>query len=381
MSKFPSRKVNQLPKPSRKMKRRHFLTGAAASLSTVGLGSLSGCGWTLANVRPPATYGNSNELLIYTWSSYTDEKLLALFEQETGFRVVVDIFDANETMLSKFQAGGGGGYSIIYPSDYMVKKMMELNLLRELDKSLILGLEQLFPRFQNPKYDRNNSHSIPVAWGTTGLIYNTKKITQPVKDWKFLWDNQQSLKKRITLINDVREVMGATLKKLGFSYNATNPQQIKQAYEELVKLKPAIASFTSDAWKPQLLAGDLSISMCYSSDAKQIITENKAMSYVVPSSGSSSYVDTLVIPKTAPNPQAAYAWINFLLQPRIAAYVMETLEFATPNQAAFTKLPLEKQKDETLFPAPATLEKLEGIEPVGNATSIFEEYWTKLTSG
>ena len=367
---------------SMKLKRRHFLTGAAATLATVGLSEgLSSCSWTLANIRPPSANSNPNELLIYTWSSYTDEKLLALFEQETGYRVVVDIFDANETMLSKIQAGGGGDYSIIYPSDYMVKKMVELKLLRELDKTLILGLEQLFPRFQNPKYDRNNQHSIPVAWGTTGLIYNKKKITQPVTDWQFLWQNQQILKKRITLINDVREVMGATLKKLGFSYNTTNPQQIKQAYDELVKLKPAIASFTSDAWKPQLLAGDLSISMCYSSDAKQIISENKEMAYIVPSSGSSSYVDTLVIPKNAPNPQAAYAWINFLLQPAIAAYVMENLEFATPNQAAFAKLPLAKQQDQTLFPTAATLGKLEGIEPVGNATSIFEDYWTKLTSG
>ncbi len=362
--------------------RRHFLLGAAATLTSLGLSTaLSSCGWTLANVRPPVTGGDPNQLFIYTWSGYIDEELLKAFEQETGIRAIVDVFDANETMLARLQAGGGGAYSIIYPSDYMVQKMVELDLLQELDKSLILGLEQLFPRFQDPAYDRGNRFSVPAAWGTTGLIYNTKALKQPVEDWQYLWDNQQILSKKITLINDVREVMGATLRKLGFSYNTTDPQQINQAYQQLVQLKPSIAAFTSDAWSPQILAGDLLVSMCYSSDANQVIAENPALRYVVPSSGSSSYVDTIVIPKSAPNSQGAYAWINFLLQPQIAMQVVKNLKFATPNQVAFDQLSPELKQDQTLFPTPATLEKLEGITPIADDISaIFDDYWTRLTS-
>ncbi len=355
------------------MQRRKLLQGAAAGVL------LSGCGWTLGNVRSPITGSNPNELYIYTWAGYTDERLLAQFEQQTGIRVVADTFESNESMLAKLQAGGGGAYSVIYPSDYMVKKMIDLSLLQPLDKSLIFGLDQLFPRFQNPRYDPSNRHSVPIAWGTTGLLYNPQKVG-PVTDWQFLWANQAKLRRRITLLNDVRETMGAALKKLGYSYNSTNPQQIQQAYQELVKLKPAIAAFTSDGWRPQLLAGDLFICMCYSSDAKQIISENQTFQYTVPSSGSSFFIDTLVIPRTAPNPQGAYTWINFLLQPDIAAQVVEQLEFATPNQAAFTKLTTAKQQDQTLFPSPAVLAKLESLEPVGPATATFEEYWTRLTS-
>lgn len=361
--------------------RRRFLQASAV---TCAASSLSACGWKLANVQPSAEArpGDANRLYIYTWAGYTDTDLLQSFSQQTGIEVIADVFDSNEAMLAKIQAGGGSTYSIIYPSDYMVGKMVEQNLLAELDLSRIEGLNQLFSTYQNPGYDPDNRHSIPVSWGTTGLIYNRERLQDLPRDWDYLWEHQGKLSRQITLLNDVREVMGASLRMLGYSYNSTNPDEIRQAYERLVALKPAIAAFTSDAWRPQVLTGDLAIAMGYSVDASELSEEDANIQYVIPRSGASLWTDTLVIPQNAPNPDAAYAWINFMLQPAIAAEVCMRLNFATANRVAYELLPSELQENPTLFPSPEILARCEGISPVGNSMQeLYDRYWTQLTSG
>jgi spermidine/putrescine transport system substrate-binding protein len=329
---------------------------------------------------PDAAKAASKQLYIYTWSSYTDQPLLERFAKETGIKAIADVFDSNEAMLSRLQAGGGGAYSIIYPSDYMVDKMVELDMLTPLDFSRITGINQLLPRFQNPAYDPGNRHSVPLSWGTTGLIYNTKKLKQAPEDWDYLWKHQQELSQRMTLLSDVREVMGAVLKMLGYSYNSTNVQQVQQAYEKLVELKPSVASFTTDAWRDQMLSGDLLLAMCYSSDANEVIGENEDLQYVLPKSGSSFWMDTLAIPKTASNIEGAYDWINFMLQPDVAAQICERLSFATPNKVAFNKLSSKVQSNQNLFPPESELKLCEGIAPVGDFSEVYDNYWTKLTS-
>ena len=343
--------------------------------------TLSSCGWTLAEVKTtPSAQVSSDTLYIYTWAGYTDQDLLNRFTQETGIKVIADVFDSNEAMLARVQAGGASAYSVIYPSDYMVQKMVELGLLMELDHSLIVGIDELFSTFQDPVYDRNNQYSVPISWGTTGLIYNRQKLPAEPEDWDYLWQYQDQIAKRFTLLNDVREVMGASLRMLGYSYNSTDPEHIRQAYEKLTELKPAIASFTTDAWRPQIIVGDLSIAMCYSSDAAEVMPENENLNYITPDSGSSLWTDTLVIPKAAPNPDAAYKWINFMLQPDIAARIVERLSFATASQLAFNKLPKTISDDPTLFPPESVIEKCVGLAPLGEASEVYDLYWTKLTS-
>lgn len=359
--------------------RRQFLQIAASA--TISNMALSGCGWKLAQVRSHNDgQGASDKLYIYTWAGYIDQDLLDQFTQKTGIKAVADVFDSNESMLARLQAGGGGSYSLIYPSEYMVQKMVELDLLTELDFARIQGLDSLFTRFQNPEYDPGNRHSLPVSWGTTGLIYNKKKLQNPPEDWSYLWKHKKQLSNRMTLLNDIREVMGATLRMLGYSYNSTDPQQLQEAYEKLRELKPSLASFTSDGWREQVLSGDLLLAMCYSADANEVMKENEDLQYVLPKSGSSLWMDTLAIPRTANNPEGAYAWINFMLQPEVAAQICERLSFATPNQEAFNLLPPELQNNQSLFPPESALELCEGLSPVGEFTSVYDSYWTKLTS-
>ena len=355
--------------------RRNFLKKMVA-FSTLSLGS---CGWRLANIGSNYISSNqSGKLYIYTWTQYTDKELITTFTTQTGVKVIADVYESNDVMLAKLQAGGGGTYSIIYPSDYMVQKMAEKGLLTEIDHSRLIGLDNLFPQFHNPTYDPNNRYSLPFNWGTTGLLYNSEELVNAPEDWEYLWQNQDKLNKRFTLLNDVREVMGATLRMLGYSYNSQNENEVKQAYQKLQILKPAIAAFDTDAWQNKILAGDLAIAMCYSTDAVKISQENPKLKFVIPRSGSSLWTDTIVIPKSNPNIAGAYAWINLILQPEVAAKISERLYISTPNRAGFENLPKVIQENTNLFPPESLLAKCERVTPLGKFEEIYERYWTQL---
>lgn len=371
--------------------RRRFLQVSAAAVSGV---VLSNCARNLSNNTTPgasptaaspgnagSSSGGDGALHIYTWANYTDDELLKGFEAKTGIRPIVDTFDSNEAMLAKMQAGGGKAYSIIYPSDYMVEQMVKSGMLTTLDKSKLEGADNWMEKWQDPSYDPENAHSIPTVWGTTGLVFDPTKVSGEVKGWDYVWDNVDQLGRRVTLLNDVREVMGATLQFLGYSLNSTKPAEIEEAYNKLLEIKPAIASFMTNGWEDQLASGDLTVSMAYSQDAINLQQESPNLKYVVPETGSSLWTDTMTIPKSAPNVEAAYAWINYILEPANSASLVERLKTATPNEAAFDKLPEKIQQNQNLFPPKSVIAKCERVSPVPqNITDLYDRYWTQLTS-
>lgn len=328
----------------------------------------------------PAPAATDEPLHIYTWADYRSEDVYQRFTERTGIEVIADVYDANEAMLAKLQAGGGDQYSIIYPSDYMVQQMIELDMLTEIDHAQINGLENLYDRWQDPPYDSNNAHSVPVSWGTTGYIYNNEVLDPGPEDWDYVWDNREALSRRMTLLGDTREMIGAVLKSLGYSYNSTSEQELQEAYEKLVEIKPHVIGFESFGWEDRLIAGDLDLCMTYSILGNAMTVDNPQLTYIIPSSGSSVWTDTMAIPKTAPNVAAAYEWINFMMEPENSAFAVTDLRFATPNKPAFEALPAELQADEKLFPPDDILAKCEGIMPVGDAIDLYDELWTRLTA-
>lgn len=372
MAEFESQRMRRV-RPNR----RQFLHLSAGALS--GL-MLSNCRRGLSDVQAGGG-GKSGEVLeIYSWAAYIDDEVVQKFRDQTGIDVKITLYDSNETMLAKLQAGGGGNFSLIYPSDYMVQEMVGLEMLTPLDKARVKGLDNLLDNWASPGYDPDNAHSVPFAWGTTGLVYNGTALTPPPEDWDYLWQNKDNLTRQVTLLNDVREVMGAALKSLGFSYNSTDAKEIEAAYQKLVELRPAIAAFTTDAWQDQLLAGDLTLAMGYSSDAISVQEDGPDFVYRVPASGASLWTDTIALLKSAPNPAAAYEWINFQLTPENAARNVEKFNFATPVKAAIDLLPPEIQANTDLFPPAEVLSKCESIGPVGEAIDIYDRFWTLLTS-
>ena len=371
------------PPPPRRQRcsavtRRRFLQSSAAMVAGV---SMANCRQNLTQPGAGGSGGDPSTLHIYTWANYVDDSLTAAFTERTGIRVVVDIFDSNEIMLTKMQAGGGGAYSILYPSDYVVSEMVDTGLLAKLDRSRLVGLENLKDQWQNPAYDPGNAHSIPFNWGTTGLLYNRDATPGRPEDWIFLWDNKEALSRRITRLDDMRETLGVALKTLGYSYNTTDPAQIEAAYAQLRELQPHIAAFKTTGFENEILAGDLSVAMTYSSDAIALTLEDDRLDYVIPASGTSLWTDTLAIPSSAPNVDAAYQWMNFLLEPEVAQAAVERLFFATANQAAFNLLPDALRNNPHLYPPEAVLANSEGIQSIDTASNdLFDRFWTEITS-
>lgn len=361
--------------------RRRFLQLSSAAVSGLALAS---CQARLAQrpVSSPNLQAGSDpkKLLIYTWADYSDTSIYDRFTEATGIQLNADTYDSNETMLAKIQAGGAQAYSVLYPTDYMVSQMRDLGLLTPLDKTKLQDLDNLALGWRDPAFDRNNAHSIPLSWGTTGLLYNKKKLNQSFKDWSDLWTYQDQLQGKMILMDDMRETLGGALKSLGYSYNTQEPTQIAAAAKKLKELKPAIASFQSFGWEDQILSGDLLLAMAYSGTGNNLMATNPDLEYVIPISGTSLWTDTMVIPKFAPNPEAAYRWINFLLDPKNVASMLEKLKFAPTNQAAVDLLPAALKNNEKMFPSNAIVDRCEAIAPVGEATALFEKAWNEIKS-
>lgn len=359
--------------------RRRFLTLSAISASSL---LLANCARQIGASDPSANSGGEGDSLsVYSWVNYSDPTLLKTFAEKTGIKPTVDTYDSNEAMLAKVQAGGGQNYSILFPSDYMVTQMVALGLLQPLDLTKLVGLDQLMDQWKSPVYDPGNAHSIPATWGTTGFVYDPTRLGFEIKGWDDLFANQAKLERKVTLLNDVREVLGSVLKAQGDSLNATDPVKVKAAYEKLAAFKPAIANFLTNGWEDQLASGDILISMAYSSDAQVLMAEQPNLVYVLPESGSSLWTDTIAIPKTAPNLDAAYAWMNFFLNPETSKELVTRRRFATPNKATYAKLPKAIQENRTLFPLETVLAKCEGIAPLTDALAqTYDQYWTQLTS-
>jgi len=374
-----------LSRPSLRLSssRRRFLQLSTAAMTGV---VLSNCARNIGGTSesPDATASSpssgSDTLYVYGWSAYFNDDVLAEFEEMTGISVIADIYDSNETMLAKLQAGGGNQYSIIYPSDYMVEQMIEMDMLLAIDQERVPDLADLLPQWQSPPYDPNNEFSLPYTWGTTGLVYNAAELGEDITDWDFLWDNKNDLSRKVTLLNDVREVAGFALKMLGYSNTSTDPEEIEAAFKKLEELKPAISAFTTDGWRDRIIPGDLLVSHAYSVDALDVVLQNPDLKYVVPASGATVWTDTIAIPKTAPNVEAAYAWIDFVSNPETAAKVSNSLKLATPNQKTLALLDTDLKSDERLFPPDAVLEKCEPLGNVGDTIDLYDRLWTQLTS-
>jgi spermidine/putrescine transport system substrate-binding protein len=378
--------------------RRHLLRhGARAAAACATAGMLSSCGLFESTASPgepsdtstpdtPQPGGDRNTLFIYGWATYVDNtEIFEAFTKETGIRVVGDAYDSNEVMLSKLEAAGGrAGYSIIYPSDYMIEQMRALNLLVPLNRKLLPNLANIAPSYLNRPYDPGNRFSLPVSLGSTGIAYNVNAVTSIIgeepTDWSYLWQHRDKL--RMTLLKDVREVMGMALHTLGFSYNSENDDEIDRAFERLKELLPAVANFSTDAWTDLLRAGDLTLAMAFSGDGIRIAREDPNIKYLLPASGTSIWTDTIAIPKGAPNIEASHRWINYILRPEIAVSISDANSFGTTNRKAKEQLAPDLRAIAALDPSEAYIQKSQSIRKLSQSTlNLYETYWTRLTTG
>lgn len=322
-------------------------------------------------------YSGADTLTIFNWGDYIDMDLVEQFEKETGITVIYETFDSNEAMLTKIQQGGTT-YDIAVPSEYMIEKMIEDDLLIPLEHEKIPNLQYIDERFLNLSFDEGNKYSVPYFWGTVGILYNPELLPgKTFTSWNDLWDPE--LENSILLIDGAREVMGMGLNSLGYSLNDTNIGHLEEALEKLQALTPNVRAIVGDENKLLMANNEAAIALVWSGDARDIMWENENLDYVVPIEGSNLWFDNMVIPKTADNMEAAHQFINFMLDPEIAAQNTDYVGYSTPNKSALELLPEEISGDERFYPAPELTERLEVYENLGkDMLSLYNELFLQF---
>ncbi|QXE01407.1 PotD/PotF family extracellular solute-binding protein [Terribacillus sp. DMT04] len=327
---------------------------------------LAVCGillFTISRLNASQGYSGNNTLTVYNWGDYIDPEVLDSFEEETGITVIYETFDTNEAMMTKIQQGGTS-YDIAVPSEYMIEKLKEEDLLLPIDHSKIPNLKYIDERFLDLSFDPDNKYSIPYFWGTVGIVYNSKQLDgMEINSWNDLWN--PALKNEIIFTDSSREIIGMGLNSLGYSLNDTDPDHLQEAYDKLVSLKPNVKALLGDENKMLLASGEASIGVVWSGDASEIMGENEDLDYVLPEEGSNLWFDNMVIPKTAKNVDAAHAFINYMLDPKVAAKNTEYVSYSTPNEEALQYMPEEMVNDKRFYPSPEQTERLEVYENLG----------------
>ena len=314
---------------------------------------------------------------LYNWGDYIDSDLIEQFEEETGYRVVYETFDSNEAMYTKVQQGGTG-YDLVIPSEYMIERMIKEDLVVELDHSRIEGLEHIDPDFLDLNFDPGNRYSIPYFWGTLGIAYNEDLLEgfEP-ESWEDLY--RPELADSILMIDGAREVIGIGLQTLGYSLNSRDSSELQQAADQLTELSPNIKALVADEIKMYMIQEEAAIAVTYSGEAADMMWENESIVYILPEEGSNLWFDNMVIPHTVQNEEAAYAFINFMLDPEIAAQNADYIGYSTPNQTAMDYLPEETVEDEQFYPSQDMMDNLEVYEDLGlEYTGIYNDLFLEF---
>ncbi|MCC5896174.1 MAG: ABC transporter substrate-binding protein [Alkalibacterium sp.] len=326
--------------------------------------------------RAQGTSG-SDVFHLYNWGDYIDSDLIEQFEEETGYRVVYETFDSNEAMYTKIQQGGTG-YDMAIPSEYMIERMIEEDLVVELDHSRIEGLENIDPDFLDLNFDPLNRYSIPYFWGTLGIAYNEDMLEgfEP-ESWEDLY--RPELENSILMIDGAREVIGIGLQTLGYSLNSRNEAELQEATEQLRGLSPNIKALVADEIKMYMIQEEASIAVTYSGEAADMMWENESIVYILPEEGSNLWFDNMVIPHTVQNEEAAYAFVNFMLDPEVAAQNADYIGYSTPNEKAMAFLPEETIEDEQFYPSEEMMDNLEVYEDLGlEYTGIYNDLFLEF---
>ena len=286
----------------------------------------------------PAVGLAQDELKVFIWSEYMDEEQMSAdFEAATGIKVKIDLYENNEEMVAKLQAGGVSQYDIIVPSDYIMPLLIAQNLIQPLDHSKIPNLKNLKQVFVETTYDPGNKYSVAWQWGTVGLMYRPKDIPGYENTWGMLFDSSKKIGS-FWLIDSVREMMGIALLYKGYDFNSTKPDELKAAADLLVDTKKrseCMGFKPGVGGKNDVVAGTAVAAIVYNGDAIQSVTEDpENLAFAIPKEGSEIWYDSMCIPAKAPNPDAAHKWINFILDPQIGANLSNYNQYATPNQAS-----------------------------------------------
>lgn len=324
---------------------------------------------------------SGEKVIVYNWGEYLDPKTIELFEEETGISVTYEEYETNEIMYPKI-VSQAIAYDVVCPSDYMIQRMIENDLLAEINWDNIPNVKNMDPTYmeQSKSFDPENKYSVPYCVGTVGILYNKSMVKEPVDSWDILWDPKY--KDSILMQDSVRDAFAVALKRLGHSINSTEVDQLAAAAEDLMEQKPLVQAYVVDQVRDKMIGNEAALGVIYSGEAGYTKRENPDLEYVIPKEGSNVWLDSWVIPKNAKNKENAEKFINFMCRPEIALMNFEYLTYSTPNLKAREMIEDEEiRNSKILFPELEDLINCETFQFLGDdVDSYYNELWNKVKS-
>ena len=363
-----------------RLTRRGFMAVAAATSATAWLAA---CGQSIgpAPTSQAPTLGTKLEgtVNLYNWQAYINPDNVKAFQQQFGQKVTQDFYVSNEAMLAKLQAGARG-YDVIVPTGYMVEIMIKQGLLYKLAKDHLPNFKNVDAKFTNLDFDPGNQYSVPKDWGTTGFGYRTDLLPK-MTSWADFWKHATTTASgKVTVLDGENEVIGSALKMLGYSYNSVDLNELNHAKDQLMLLKPHLLSITSTEYITQMQSGQAILSLGWNGDFFAVQTKQPKVLYVVPTEGSELWMDNWCIIRTAPDPVAAHAFLNFFMDPRVAAKEISVTYYAQCISAARPYIDRSILNNPSIYPVASVIDKLEAQKALGEGQKLRDEIWTEFKS-
>jgi len=336
--------------------------------------ALSGCSASSENA-----YGkNSSDkkvLNVYNWGDYIGEDVIAAFEEQYGIKVNYDTFATNEDMYVKIKSGGSN-YDVIFPSDYMIEKMINENMLQKIDITNITNYDLIDDQFKNLDYDPNNEYSVPYMWGTVGILYNKTMVDEPVDSWDILWDEKYA--NQILMLDSLRDSIAVALRKQGYSINTRDLNELEEAKQALIEQKPLVLAYVGDEVKDKMVGGEAALAVVWSGEAVAAKRENPDLEYAIPKEGSNLWVDAMAIPASSQNKEAAELFINFMCETEIAFQNADYIGYSTAHKEAKYLFPEEIINDKAAYPLLEELDSCVIFKDLGDFTKEYDRIWTEI---
>ena len=356
---------------------------------TLAVSLLSGCvssrpgedtsGDDTGNTSGEVQQTSGGEVNVYNWGEYIDESVLEDFEEATGIHVNYQMYDSNEAMYGKI-APGGTDYDVVIPSDYMIARMIEEDMLEPLNFDNIPNFADVDPELKNPEYDPENLYSVPYMWGLMGVIYNTTMVDEAdLGSWDLLWNEKYA--DDIVMIDNSRDAIGIALKRLGYSYNTTDTSQITEAVDTLIAQKPILQGYVMDEVFGKMEGGNAAIGTYYYGDYLTMLENNPDLGFYIPEEGTNIYVDAMCILKGAPNKANAEAFINYMCSTEAGLKNCEEIWYSTPLMSVRDALDPEVSSDPLAYPDETIMAQCESYAGLPQEIlDLYDSEWTRLKS-
>lgn len=319
----------------------------------------------------------SQEINFFNYGENIDDETLREFEKQYGIKVNMETFDDMEAMYQKISSGAGK-YDVVLVSDALMPRMIEKNLLQELNKENIPNISQMDEQYLNLEIDPDNKYSVPYMFGTVGLIYNTDVVKEEVDSWDILWD--EKYKDKIFMFDTYRDTIGIALKKLGYSLNSTNEKEIEEAKQLLLEQRKLVKPlYGVDNGTTMIPAGETDINMIWSGEGLNLQEEYPNLKYVVPKEGANFWIDSLCITANAENVEGAEKFINFVSDKESALRIADEIGYTTPNKEAKLEQPEDVRNNPNAYMPKEIMDRCEiYLDFPMNIKKIYDKAWISI---